>query len=360
MMPKTAREFFALVTLRRDVVARRGVCQYTLAGQGGGDFYITNVDGDVALVEGVHGAPNVQVEASIQDFFDCCYGMVDFRDLFAAGRIGVRGDAFLAAEFHNRLIARPHPDIETTFALAAARTGARTKTDHLERLPFPSTRLVKEAMADSAPVIVTDAAGPLLGSSWSLGSLTDQFPDATVLVRDALMTMIEFVQLLLVGRSDGPVPYAFGPGITGGIYETLRAPPYIVGAWVASLWMGGAGSVTPLHRDFNDGFLVQAFGRKQLWLYAPDQAHLLYPATAYGRFQQCIVNPEAPDRDRFPLFAEAVGNEVTLKEGELIAIPAAWFHQVRTLDIGASVRFEQEGYDLTYYHRAVARRSQDA
>jgi hypothetical protein len=348
--PQTAQEFFASLTFRPGTVSRKGACQYLLTGSGGGEFFLANVDGAIKGGTGKYEAPTVEIEATVQDFFDCCYGLVDFRDLLAKGRVGVSGDAFLAAEFQNRLLARPHPDITKTFVLAAARTAAQPVTN-LERVSFPSEALVREAMAASRPVVVTGSAQALLNGSWSLAALAERFAESEVLVRETMMTMRDFVARLRSPVADEPVPYAFGPAMPKEICEALVAPPFFNGEWIASLWMGGEGSITALHRDFNDGFLFQAFGRKRVRLYSPDQENFLSPVPSFGRYQECMVNPENPNYEKCPEFAKSNALDAVLEEGELLAIPAGWFHHVRTLDVTASVRYEEKGYNLAYYHR---------
>jgi hypothetical protein len=55
-----------------------------------------------------------------------------------------------------------------------------------------------------------------------------------------------------------------------------------------------------------------------------------------------LVDPDAPDLDRFPRFAEAakLGQSATLEPGDAIYIPFHWWHAVESLDpINAFVNY---------------------
>eukprot|EP00966_Prymnesium_polylepis_P003553 81224-Prymnesium_polylepis.1 len=47
-----------------------------------------------------------------------------------------------------------------------------------------------------------------------------------------------------------------------------------------------------------------------------------------------MVDVEAPDLQRFPALARARGLETTLEAGDVLWLPAFWFHHVRQLDAG--------------------------
>ena len=111
-----------------------------------------------------------------------------------------------------------------------------------------------------------------------------------------------------------------------------------------NLWMGNSDKaiVTPLHHDFNDNLYVVAEGRKHFTLFPPEQAPNLYT-----RGQLLGVEPTAssvtqpvwhaalaqvdihPGPGRFPpMRAEPTRMEVDIEAGEMLFLPAGWFHQV--------------------------------
>lgn len=111
-----------------------------------------------------------------------------------------------------------------------------------------------------------------------------------------------------------PAPEAFGPG---------------------QLWAGrarGATPVTRLHCDVATSFLAQLHGRKRVRVYAPAQQHALYALDAFNMYRPCRVDCGAPDLARFPRFAQARGADVTIARGDLLVLPAGWFHAVWALD----------------------------
>ena len=100
-----------------------------------------------------------------------------------------------------------------------------------------------------------------------------------------------------------------------------------------SLWMGPAGTVTPLHFDLQNGLLIQAWGRKRVLLAAPAEGPYLYQgATGYSR-----VDPERPDLAAFPLFGRAAVLQVTLEPDDALFLPIGWWHHVRSLTASVSL-----------------------
>jgi len=51
------------------------------------------------------------------------------------------------------------------------------------------------------------------------------------------------------------------------------------------------------------------------------------------------VDPEHPDLDAFPEFAEASVKEVVISPGEALFIPVGFWHHVRSLEVSISVSF---------------------
>lgn len=101
------------------------------------------------------------------------------------------------------------------------------------------------------------------------------------------------------------------------------------------LWIGPAGTVTPLHHDECNVLLVQVNGRKLIRMISPDFTPYVYNRT--GVFSE--VNVEAPDYTRCPLFQYVRVSELVLHPGEALFIPVAWWHHVRSLDISISLSF---------------------
>jgi mannose-6-phosphate isomerase-like protein (cupin superfamily) len=102
------------------------------------------------------------------------------------------------------------------------------------------------------------------------------------------------------------------------------------------IWIGNR-VVTATHHDMASNVAVVIAGRRRFTLFPPDQVANLY----LGPFEftpagtpVSLVDPEAPDLDRFPRAAEAMRQARTaeLAPGDAIYIPHMWWHHVRSLD----------------------------
>jgi ribosomal protein L16 Arg81 hydroxylase len=105
----------------------------------------------------------------------------------------------------------------------------------------------------------------------------------------------------------------------------------IMGA--VSLWLGPAGTVTPLHHDTTNIVFHQVFGRKRFLLISPFETALL----KHARGVYCDLDPERPRKH-----AELAGVpilEVVLEPGDALFIPVGWWHHVRALDPSISISF---------------------
>lgn len=129
----------------------------------------------------------------------------------------------------------------------------------------------------------------------------------------------------------------------------FTVPPYFRDLRLRSIvpWMGRSPVpiVTPLHHDFEDNLYVVVEGEKRFLLFPPSDAPCLYTRGTVVRVEPhgAIVyapgepmphlsrlDPRAPDPERFPRFAEVRhhGREVVLGPGDMLFVPAGWFHEV--------------------------------
>jgi lysine-specific demethylase 8/hypoxia-inducible factor 1-alpha inhibitor (HIF hydroxylase) len=106
-----------------------------------------------------------------------------------------------------------------------------------------------------------------------------------------------------------------------------------------NLWWGPAGHTEPLHYDSGDGTLVQLHGVKRATLFPPSQTRNLYPFPLRRKgippwFSQLYL--DRPDFDRFPRLKTALPHQVdvVLAPGEVLFIPANWWHEVRSVSEG--------------------------
>lgn len=99
------------------------------------------------------------------------------------------------------------------------------------------------------------------------------------------------------------------------------------------IWVGNASRIAP-HYDMSPNIAVVVAGRRRFTLFPPDQIGNLYigpvDRTVAGQ-PTSMVDPHAPDLDRFPRYAEALHHALVaeLEPGDGIYIPALWWHGVR-------------------------------
>lgn len=101
-------------------------------------------------------------------------------------------------------------------------------------------------------------------------------------------------------------------------------------------WIGPARTVTPLHCDYDDNLFAQLWGRKRIFLAPPHHDEFLYPREANPLLFGSPVDPEAPDFERFPLARQAALVELIVEPGDMLYVPAGWYHQVRALSFSLS------------------------
>jgi len=113
-------------------------------------------------------------------------------------------------------------------------------------------------------------------------------------------------------------------------YGKLHLGPY--------MWVALKGHYEFCHYDPDDNFLVMIRGRKQVRLFSTDLSSLYpNPLGSHGKTVQSQVNCDSPDLERFPRFASAQCQYCTLHPGEMLFIPAFFWHQVTALDTGISI-----------------------
>ena len=106
----------------------------------------------------------------------------------------------------------------------------------------------------------------------------------------------------------------------------------------AMLWIGPAGTFTPLHHDLTNNFIAQIVGRKRV---------LIGPASDVGRFYNDahvfseILDLEEPglDKTRFSRLEGARVYALTLEPGDILFVPFAWWHQVKALDFSVTATY---------------------
>ncbi|TQV99113.1 hypothetical protein V2A60_004606 [Cordyceps javanica] len=123
----------------------------------------------------------------------------------------------------------------------------------------------------------------------------------------------------------------------------LQKPPEAV-----NMWIGNSRSVTATHKDSFENIYVQVRGRKHFVLLSPLHHHCmnekpLQPATYVRNLQGQLSlhldedttpvpfvtwDPDHPEKDHTPFSRFAQPIRVTLEPGDMLYLPAMWYHKV--------------------------------
>lgn len=94
-----------------------------------------------------------------------------------------------------------------------------------------------------------------------------------------------------------------------------------------------------------DNLLVQVTGRKSVVLFSPQEANNLYMVGD----KSAVMDIECPDLEAYPLFAGVQHHRCTLEQGDVLFIPAMWFHNVRSEQFGVAVNIFWRDLDTRFY-----------
>jgi len=114
--------------------------------------------------------------------------------------------------------------------------------------------------------------------------------------------------------------------------------------WV---FLGGKNVVAELHKDSHHTltWLAQIRGRKQCYLFSPDDSESVYHGS---------VDPVNPEWDKYPLFRKATAHICILNPGEMLFLPPDWWHHVVALDDVITVSYNLVNHiNFGYYLRKV-------
>jgi Cupin-like domain len=113
--------------------------------------------------------------------------------------------------------------------------------------------------------------------------------------------------------------------------------PFCLGPEEGMVWIGPAGTFTPLHFDLTNNLLVQVAGTKRILIVPPAETRYLY----HRRHVFSEVH-DLEDQARlalYPLAREAKPFEITLAPGEVLYLPIGWWHQVRSLEFSVTLTY---------------------
>lgn len=147
-------------------------------------------------------------------------------------------------------------------------------------------------------------------------------------------------ELLKLAEEQAEAPHA--------IYANAAAAPAHLPGWqeanpfdlppsdaLPRLWIGNATRVAT-HFDAWPNLAVCVAGRRRFTLFPPEQVANLYLGPLDNTLAgppNSMVDPDAPDLDRYPRFSEAAANAqiAELNPGDALYIPAIWWHHVQAI-----------------------------
>lgn len=152
------------------------------------------------------------------------------------------------------------------------------------------------------------------------------------------VTMAEYVKMVrAAGRSDDVYLVSNNRALERPELRRLLddlTPPADIFAQVypggASLWLGPAGTFTPLHHDTTNILFCQLYGRKRVDLVSPLATSLLEDANGYYAGVRATDLAEGGREDARVL-------RVELSAGDALFLPAGWWHEVTALEVSIHV-----------------------
>ncbi len=123
------------------------------------------------------------------------------------------------------------------------------------------------------------------------------------------------------------------------LMREIRVPQWIADVRDTSinLWFG-RNSVTPLHYDATNNFFAQQYGEKHFTIFPPSDSAHVYPHPIDSKMAHLsAVDVDNPDLRAHPNYSLARPIRFTVKAGELLYLPAFWWHQVRSPEVSTSV-----------------------
>lgn len=216
------------------------------------------------------------------------------------------------------------------------------------RISAPNPAAFRERAGQGLPFLISGLVG-----KWPLFFLTPQilrerFGSVAVRARvgdyintafaadRAMQDMSMQAYLDLVATDTGGLPPYLGNLELRGLNALCHWPSYLARMGPPRFWIGPAGTVTPLHCDYDDNIFAQVWGSKRIFLAPPHHDQFLYPREANPVLFGSPFDPEAPDFGRFPLARQALLVECIVNPGDMLYVPAGWYHQVRALTFSLS------------------------
>ncbi len=109
----------------------------------------------------------------------------------------------------------------------------------------------------------------------------------------------------------------------------------------ANLWCGSDGISTNLHFDEMHNFLALFSGKKEGIIFAPSESRAMYPIQVGEPYYEILshVTLEKPDFATFPRYREGRYSRFALSPGDVLFLPAFYWHYVRSYDVSLALNY---------------------
>ena len=206
---------------------------------------------------------------------------------------------------------------------------------------WPATLAGQRSPAELVEYLATHASGELLPTYVGSPSIEGRFfygDDLRGFNFDRGTAPFAAVSaMLLAGIGDPAAPAIYsGAAAATDHFPTFAADnpmPLLDTAIMPRLWIGNATTVST-HYDNSTNIACVAAGTRRFTLFPPDQVSNLYVGPLENTISGqpvSMVDPVAPDLDRFPKYQRALEQSISvdLEPGDAILIPPLWWHHVR-------------------------------
>lgn len=244
---------------------------------------------------------------------------------------------------------------------ASARTAAPSlPVERIDGNTLSYDAFVADYMHANRPVVIQNVAqGWKAMRAWTPEYFKQRFGAKPVAIGYGReMPFDQFIDEVLASSVDRPGPYMYRSFLHEVLPELLPdvmpqnkfsfarryASPLMPEKWrrpdgYLKLLVGGVGSKFPvMHFDAENAHagIVQIYGDKEFVLFSPEDTPYLYPRAALPN-QSMVDDPVMQDRTRFPLLAQATLYRTVMGPGDMIFVPARWWHAARAMSTSISV-----------------------
>ena len=234
----------------------------------------------------------------------------------------------------------------------------------IQKIDFTTgEELVKKYVLTGTPVIIRNATEDSPLSYWTFDYIKSELAgksvqvhtsnsgmygrnqkEGDVLENDSVMAFDDLIDGILQNGFQGGSHYlkgAYLESLSTKLSDDVPISRFIKNEYILGkfLWVGPAKTISPLHYDWGNNFLFQAYGRKKVILYEHDQSESLYPYRVgidlHPDFSE--IDIKNPDYSRYPNFEKADPIVADLTAGDMLLIPSCCWHYIESLTPSISV-----------------------